>query len=195
MKTLLTSIVTFLLAAVLIFTLPASGEESIYADTLRLHVLAASDTTEDQQAKLFVRDAVLEKYGIAFAATESKAEAELYLASRLDEIRVYLQDMLAQKGLSYEIKVSLQEEWFDTRTYDTITLPCGVYTALVITLDEGKGQNFFCMLYPALCTAPALGDRMEIAEEGYGSEAYHLVTGKYDIRFRTLEFFSEIFGR
>lgn len=193
MKNFLTFLFTAALAAALLLALPVSGEETVYKDTLRLHILAASDTTPDQEAKLFVRDALLGKYGTALNDVKSKKEAEAYLCPRLDEIKTYLQDLLCEEGLSYEVAVSLKEEWFDTRTYGDVTLPRGEYTALVVTLDKGKGQNFFCMLYPALCTTPALGETLKIAEEGYKSEAYGLITGKYAIRFRALEFFSDFF--
>ena len=194
MKTVITSLLTVLLAATLIFALPAAGEESVFDDTLRLHVLAASDSTADQTAKLLVRDAVLEKYGAAFNQSASKESAVTYVRENLVSIKEYLESMLSTHGLSYQVNVALKEEWFDTRTYDEITLPCGVYTALTVTLGEGRGQNFFCMLYPALCTAPALGDKLNIAEESYDEEAYRLVTGNYAIRFRTLEILSALFG-
>ena len=194
MKTVITSLLTVLLAATLIFALPASGEESVFDDTLRLHVLAASDSTADQTAKLLVRDAVLEKYGAAFNQSASKESAVTYVRENLVSIKEHLESMLSTHGLSYQVNVALKEEWFDTRTYDEITLPCGVYTALTVTLGEGRGQNFFCMLYPALCTAPALGDKLNIAEESYDEEAYRLVTGNYAIRFRTLEILSALFG-
>ena len=194
MKTVITSLLTVLLAATLIFALPAAGEESVFDDTLRLHVLAASDSTADQTAKLLVRDAVLEKYGAAFNQSASKESAVTYVRENLVSIKEHLESMLSTHGLSYQVNVALKEEWFDTRTYDEITLPCGVYTALTVTLGEGRGQNFFCMLYPALCTAPALGDKLNIAEESYDEEAYRLVTGNYAIRFRTLEILSALFG-
>ena len=194
MKTAITFLITLLLAATLIFALPVAGEESVFDDTLRLHVLAASDSTEDQTAKLIVRDAVLERYGAAFNQSASKETAVAYVSENLASIKEHLESTLAKEGLSYEVSVALSETWFDTRTYDAITLPCGVYTALTVTLGEGRGQNFFCMLYPALCTAPALGDKLSVAEDGYDDGAYRLVTGNYAIRFRTLEILSALLG-
>lgn len=192
MKNLVTALITAMLAIFLVFALPTSGEEAVYENTLRLHVLAASDTTEDQAAKLLVRDAVLAHHGDAFLACTSKEEAEQYLSSHLSSIEKTVEKTLADNGLEYSFKVALAEEYFDARTYGDITLPAGNYTALKITLGTGKGQNFWCMLYPALCVAPALGEQMT-AEEAYSGAAYTLVTNGYAVRFQTLELLSSIF--
>lgn len=193
MKTLLATLFSLILALFFVLALPSSGEETVYADTLRLHVLAASDSTADQGAKLLVRDAVLSTYGDAFLSTQSKAEAVELLASQLPEIKHTVEKTLAENDLEYSVAVSLADEWFDTRTYGELTLPEGKYTALKITLGEGKGQNFWCMLYPALCVAPALGEAVT-AEEAYTDAAYTLVKNGYAIRFRTLELISSLFG-
>lgn len=193
MKTLITCLVTLFLTALVLLAFPAAGEEQIYENTLRLHVLAASDSTEDQTAKLLVRDAVLERYGEGFLSLRSKAEAEAYVNAHLSEIESTVKESLRAHGLDYTVAITLAEEYFDTRVYDAITLPAGNYTALKITLGEGRGQNFWCMLYPALCVAPALGEETT-AKEAYGASAYTLVTNGYAVRFRTLEFFSELFN-
>ena len=193
MKTLFSALCTTLVALFLIFALPASGEERVYADTLRLHVLAASDDTADQTAKLLVRDAVLSTYGDAFLCAESKAEAVSYLSARLPSIQETVERTLKENGLDHAVTVALAEEWFDTRTYGEYTLPEGKYTALKITLGEGKGQNFWCMLYPALCVAPAMGEKLPL-NEAYDGATYTLVTNGYAVRFRTLELISSLFG-
>lgn len=193
MKTLITCLITLTLAAFMLLALPIAGEETVYENTLRLHVLAASDSTEDQTAKLLVRDAVLDGYGKDFLALESKAAAQAYLDTHLSEIESTVKATLLENGLSYSVNVTLAREYFDTRAYGEITLPAGEYTALKITLDEGEGQNFWCMLYPALCVAPALGEQTT-AKDAYSDAAYTLVTSGYAVRFRALELLSSWFG-
>ena len=192
MKNLMTAIVSVCLVVFVLLAFPASGEERIYTETLRLHVLAASDSTVDQEAKLLVRDAVLEEYGEDFITLKSKEKAEAYLKEKLSEIEKTVERTLAENDLFYTFDVALKEEWFETRTYDNITLPRGEYTALKITLGEGKGQNFWCMLYPALCITPALGEQTT-AQAVYDDAAYELVTNGYAVRFRALELFSTLF--
>lgn len=195
MKTLITSLFTVLLAAFVLFALPVSGEESVYEDTLRLHVLAASDSTEDQEAKLLVRDAILCEYGNELGSQESRASAERYVKENVDAIVETVEDTLRQHGLNYTVSVSVEKEWFESRTYDTLTLPAGEYTALKVTLGEGRGQNFFCMLYPAICVAPALGETVDPASEAYNEDAYLMLTRDgYGIKLRTLEILSGLFG-
>jgi stage II sporulation protein R len=75
------------------------------------------------------------------------------------------------------------------------TLPAGTYTALKVTLGEGRGQNFFCMLYPSLCITPSLGERVERGSDAYGEAAFLMITEEgYGVRFRTLELLSALFG-
>ena len=189
MKPLITAVITALLAAFFLVALPASGEEAVYENTLRLHVLAASDTTADQEIKLLVRDAVLEEHGQEFLCFQSKGEAEAYLQTNLASVEKTVQNVLSENGVDSSFCVALSEEYFDTRTYGDITLPAGKYTALKITLGEGKGQNFWCMLYPALCVTPSLGEQTT-AKAAYSDATYTLVTNGYAVRFRTLELLS-----
>ncbi len=193
MKTVFTSLAAVCLAALLILALPASGEEEIYGDTLRLHVLADSDDTADQEAKLYVRDAILSTFGADFATLSEKKEAEAYVKEHLSAMEETARKTLRAHGLTYDVKATLSEEWFDTRAYGDFTLPAGRYTAVRITLGEGKGQNFWCMLYPALCTAPAMGEKIDLSE-AYAESTCALITGGYAVKFRTLEFLSAIFG-
>lgn len=195
MKTLITSILTVALALLLLLALPASGEETVYTDTLRLHVLAASDTTADQEAKLAVRDAILGAYGEELAACESHAEAVALVTERREALMQTAKAALAARGMDTPVAVEVSEEWFDARTYVDFTLPAGRYTALKITLGEGRGQNFFCMLYPSLCISPALGETVEKGSAGYSEETFFMITKDgYGVRFRALELLSALLG-
>ena len=191
MKNVLTAAVSAVLALFVLIAIPMSGEEAVYESTLRLHVLAASDSTEDQTIKLLVRDAVLSEHGDAFLSLNSKAEAEAYLKDAQHAIEKTVEATLVENGVDPSFSVCVLEEYFDTRTYGDVTLPAGKYTALKITLGEGKGQNFWCMLYPALCVTPALGEETT-AKAAYSDATYTLVTNGYAVRFRTLELLSSL---
>ena len=196
MKILLTSLISLLLAASVILILPLEDEEKLYDEVLRLHIMADSDETDAQIAKLLVRDAVLSTYADVFSLHKSKEEAEQYLEKNIEGIESTAKEALRSAGLDYPVSATLEREWFDTRTYTDFTLPAGDYTALKITLGEGKGQNFFCMLYPALCVKTALGDTVNTKEEAFDESTVAFVTkGGYAVKFRVLEFLSAAFEK
>lgn len=194
MKILLGTLLSLLLAFGILLVFPLSGEEEIYTSVLRLHILAESDDTADQAAKLAVRDALLSHYGEVFALNESKEDAVAYVRENLTSIKETAATALAEFGYEGKVTAELTEEWFDTRTYDDITLPGGTYTALKITIGEGRGQNFWCMLYPALCVKPALGEVSVESTEAFDKDTYlFLSRGGYGVRFRVLELLSAAF--
>lgn len=192
MKAFFMSLISLFMVTFLLLAIPTSGEEEIYKGTLRLHVLADSDDTVDQEAKLYVRDAILSTFGADFAALCDQTTAARYAKENLALIEQTARETLVAHGLTYDVTADVTEEWFDTRNYGDFTLPAGCYTALKITLGEGKGQNFWCMLYPALCTAPAMGEKIDLSE-AYGESTRVLIRGGYAVKFRTLEFLSAIF--
>ncbi|MBQ9736755.1 MAG: stage II sporulation protein R [Clostridia bacterium] len=194
MKTIVTFSLCLCAIVTLVFFLPVSGEEAIYDDVLRLHVLADSDDTADQTAKLLVRDALLATYGEAFTAQPSKDAAAHYLEENLPAVEATVRDTLTKHGYDYEVDVALTSEHFDTRSYGELTLPAGEYAALKVTLGKGEGQNFWCMLYPALCTEPAKGEQLKIAADTLNEEEFLLVTDSgYAVKLRALEILSLIF--
>ena len=189
MKTVITLLATFAVILFIVFALPVSGEEAVYDGVLRLHVLADSDSTEHQTEKLLVRDAILSAYGEDFSALQSREEAVAFAEAHLDDIKA-----LTETVTDSPVAVSLEEEWFDTRAYDGFTLPAGRYLSLTVHVGSGKGQNFFCMLYPALCVEPAKGERLSVSDAKLNEAEYLLITdGGYGLKFRTLELLSSLF--
>ena len=196
MKTLASVLISLVLISFLLLALPVSGEEALYDSVLRLHVLPASDSAEDQNLKIAVRDAVLEKYGEALAEVQSKEAAEAFLNEKRGEIEAFANAFLKEKGIDQAATVTLEREYFEARKYGEITLPGGYYTALKIKLGEGEGQNWWCVLYPALCTEAAMGERMSIAKEQLSESEYRLVTDSgYLVKFSALEILDGIFGK
>ncbi|MCH5273744.1 MAG: stage II sporulation protein R [Lachnospiraceae bacterium] len=130
---------------------------------LRLHILAAGNDTASQEIKLHVRDAVLSVIREALADVTTAAEAEAALLPLFDEITAAAERVLADSGVSYRATVEITTEFFPIKQYGSLLLPPGEYRALRILLGEGRGKNWWCMLYPSLCFTE--GITATIAEE------------------------------
>ena len=185
--------IPILLAAFLVAACPVSGEESIYRDVIRLHVLAASDSTEDQNDKIAVRDAILSEYGDLFRGFSDRAGAEAAITPELrEEIGETAKQTLAGRGNAAPVAVTLSEEDYPTRDYGDFSLPAGRYLSLRVVIGEGAGKNWWCVLFPPLCAAASV-DGVPL---GLSDAEYRLVTeGKKSVRFKTLELFSRYFPR
>ena len=125
--------------------------DRVCADTVRLHILANSDTVEDQLLKLQVRDAVLEQVTAATQYAETKQQAVQTLRTAMPDLQRTAQQTLRHAGSSQQVQCRLEEIPFAARRYSGFWLPAGTYTALRIELGSAQGHNWFCVLYPALC--------------------------------------------
>ena len=122
----------------------------ISQSVFRLHILANSDSQEDQDLKLKVRDRILQDTQGLFESTGDLQQTEEQVAQHLPEIREIALDEIHKQGYSYDVQIYMVNMWFETRTYDTITLPAGNYDALRIVIGSGEGHNWWCVLYPCL---------------------------------------------
>lgn len=186
------SALLLLLFALVLAVCPAAGEEEVYRDVIRLHILAASDDAADQADKLAVRDAILSTYGDFFRAFADRAEAEAALDPALrDAIRDTAEETLAARGRLAPVAVTLSEEDYPTRDYGSLSLPAGRYLSLRVVIGAGEGKNWWCVLFPPLCAAASV----EGVPLGLSDAEYRLVTeGKKSVRFKTLELLSRWFS-
>lgn len=197
MKILVSFCAAVLCAAALISCFPVRGEEQIYDNMIRLHVLAESDSEEDQARKLQVRDAVLEVLGDRMEEADSYGDAAAAVSSLLGEI-----EEAARKTVQGEctIRAELGRETYPVRIYGNYTLPAGEYTSLRVILGEGEGKNWWCVLFPQLCTARASESEFyeDFIAAGFSPEQYHLIRSesdvRYRIRFRILEILAQWTG-
>jgi stage II sporulation protein R len=191
MKKTVSFVLSLLFVALFLAALPIDGEEEIYGDVIRLHVLAASDTAEDQERKLAVRDAILSTYGERLGSATSLAEAGSMLTPAfLSEMKKTATEVLSAKGCDMPVEVTFTEESYPTREYPTFSLPAGTYLSLRVIIGEGEGQNWWCVLYPPLCNAGAM-DEVPI---GISDAEYRLISRSgWKVRFRTLELLRSIF--
>ena len=127
----------------------AGQQKALAEQMVRLHVVAQSDSQEDQSEKLRVRDAVLEEVSLWLEGAATQEEAMAILTQRLPELAQIGAEIV---GEGVAVTASLEEEvWFPTKEYTDFALPAGKYTALRITLGEGEGRNWWCVVFPPLC--------------------------------------------
>lgn len=167
-----------------------SDRQKLNEDLIRLHVVANSDSQADQEIKLRVRDAVVSSLQSDLAKVADVEEAKAYLRENLAKIQQIANDVLEKAGFDGEAVVTLCREAFDTRYYDTFTLPAGIYESLRITIGEGSGHNWWCVVFPTLCLpATTEGFADTAAGAGFSDSLTGALTGEaeYEIRFCLLD--------
>jgi len=152
----------------------------VRADTIRLHVLANSDTIEDQLLKLEVRDAILAALPEQVTQAETPDQAARALRQSLPALQAAANGALLRAHSGQTAALRLENFDFDARDYGSFALPGGTYTALRVELGEAQGHNWFCVLYPALCVSGATAEYPTRAENA-------LVFGEYEVRFALLD--------
>ncbi len=182
----LAALVSMGLCVLLALTGAAQARDRISNAVLRLHVIANSDTSADQKIKLAVRDALL-KESRNLAAAENKQQAVCSTAKLLRRFRRVAEQTVQKNGGSDPVQVSLERAAFPTRTYGGVTLPAGDYDALRVVIGNGKGQNWWCVMFPPLCLPAAeKGARLDAVLDG---EALALAQRepRFELRFWLLE--------
>ena len=184
------------LAACLLFVLCVWGgalladRNKLNQELIRLHVVANSDSREDQQIKLKVRDAIQESLRKDLSAISDTEQAYAYIQKSLPKLRNIANGVLVCAGVEPDAVVDLCKEAFNVRVYDTFQLPSGVYNALRITIGEGQGKNWWCVVFPTLCEpATAAGFDEAAVEAGMSQELTNTLSGEkgYEIRFFLLD--------
>lgn len=195
MNKLLITLISILTVTVFIAILPTEAEGKIYSDTLRLHIIANSDSEEDQELKLKIRDLLLQKYSAVLKSEDSINSAIAKTRSNLQEIENDVETWISELGYSYSSSVVLSEEWYDTREYSDFTLPCGYYTSLRIYIGNGDGRNWWCVMYPPMCLDLATDSDTDDAVMNYTKEEIFLITEKkYNYKLKILELISSAFS-
>lgn len=167
-----------------------ADRQRLNEELIRLHVVANSDSSDDQSVKLLVRDAVTKSLEQDLKQMASMEEAKAYLQENLPRIQRIANEVLEAAGFDEEAVVSLCREAFDTREYDTFSLPAGVYESLRITIGAGQGHNWWCVVFPSLClpaTSEGFADAAETA--GFPGSLNSALTGEagYELHFYLLD--------
>lgn len=164
-------------------------------EVLRLHVLANSDSAEDQALKLKVRDTVLEYAAGLFDNAANEQQAYAAAADAVQEIERAAQQRVLDEGYTYPVTVELTDMYFTTRTYDTVTLPAGDYQAVRVSIGDAKGKNWWCVVFPPLCVASAtdaatLDDVLTAPQQDIVQNS-----GRYTVRFKVVEWWEGLLSR
>lgn len=187
-------------AAAALWGVRLDGEQAALADkVVRLHVLANSDTQEDQALKLAVRDAVLAAADGVVPPGAELEEAEQALTQALPAIADAGARVVGEQGYSYPVTASLEHDvWFPTKEYTDFAFPAGEYTALRVTIGEGGGRNWWCVVFPPLCLGSVTENTAESAlEGGLEDREVSLITGEdegYVVKFKAMELLEEFQG-
>lgn len=182
------------LLTLLVMLLEGAGlltdKQSLQDNLIRLHVVANSDSKEDQNVKLQVRDAVTEYLEPLLRKCADREQARAFLVENLSALEQIANQVLQQAGTSDTAKVTLKQEAFDTRVYDTFTLPAGVYESLRIEIGQGAGKNWWCVVFPSLClpaTTQAFQDTAVAAGFDDALASTLAQEDGYELRFYLLE--------
>ena len=157
---------------------------------IRLHVIANSDTSEDQTLKLQVRDAVLACATDILEQSHDMTDAEEKIRRALPMLEQSAREKVTEEGYDYAVSARLEQTEFPTKEYDGFSLPAGEYLALRVVIGEGAGQNWWCVVFPPLCTAAATDLEETAIAAGLGKEDLSLITEEhhgYVLKFRSLE--------
>ena len=174
----------------------ALGSRDALADkVVRLHVLANSDSEEDQALKLKVRDRVLERAAELLEDSGDRDEAEARLTEALPELEGLAAAEIAANGYDYPVTARLEETSFTTREYDGFTLPAGKYLALRVVIGEGAGHNWWCVVFPPLCTTASSDVSQTAMAAGLTEEEVGLITEEdqgYVLKFKAVEWWEAL---
>ena len=191
-KLLIIEIALFVgIAAALLWGIGAVRTQQEISDkVVRLHVVANSDSEEDQALKLRVRDAILARTTALLEASEDRSEAEGLIRGQLLELEDIAVREITAAGYDYSVEARLAELDFPSREYESFTLPAGNYLALQVVIGEGEGKNWWCVVFPPLCTAAAAEVPASALAAGFSEEEVRLITEEdrgYVLKFKTLE--------
>lgn len=189
-------ILTIMISNSVSFIRDGRGLDQLRKSVLRLHILANSDSEEDQRLKLCVRDALLEHSDELFGSSENLEEAESAVQEAMPEIISIAEETLREQGCHSKVTAKLADVTFDERVYENITMPAGKYRALRIEIGEAKGHNWWCVMYPPLCLPAAEDVECRDEKKYFDDEELDIVyhPKKYRVRFAVWDKITEFFS-
>ena len=164
--------------------------DEMYSNIIRIRIIANSDSQEDQNLKIKVRDAVLEKSKELYGNGSTYEDAVKITDENLDVLLEEARFVIENSGYSYCVNTEFRDEFFDTRVYDDFTLPAGKYKTAVFTVGEGKGQNWWCVIFPQVCVGACSGNLEDSISKASSDYAYN--AEDYVIKFKTVEILEKV---
>lgn len=169
-------------------------EQDRLADKMvRLHVLANSDSKEDQELKLLVRDQVLNKIEPWAKEKRTVDEVAQELRTRTEELSACAEETVQKAGYAYPVEVKVENSWFPSRDYENFSLPAGTYESLRVVIGEGEGKNWWCVVFPPLCMSSTTEETAKTA--GLTEKEVFLIledNKEYIIKFKAIEIWETI---
>lgn len=165
--------------------------------SLRLHILANSDSQEDQALKLKVRDRVLAQCGGLFSGTQNAGDAKKLAQAHLDEIVECAEKVLRENGCDDSVQAQVVNMHFETRVYEGFAMPAGNYDAVRITIGEAEGHNWWCVLFPPLCL-PAAESTSQDKEQAQQYRQEHPAveeSPEYEMHFAVWDWIQSLLGK
>ena len=196
MKKIMAIAITLCTLFLIFSILPIHGESDLYSNVLRLHVLAHSDSEEDQALKLKVRDAILSASESCLEGCTAREDAKRSILNHKEELIQAAREVIVENGYNYPVAIELGEERYPTRNYESFCFPSGEYLSLRVIIGDGAGQNWWCVLFPPMClSAASAPDKDACIAVGFTTDQYNVITETdnpvYTARFRILEVIEE----
>lgn len=170
--------------------------DEVRTNVLRLHILANSDSEADQALKLIIRDQLLTEGADVFDGSVTADNAADKIAEASERLKAVAEQTAKENGFDYEVKIEVTEEYFDTRSYENVTLPAGRYKAVKVIIGEGAGKNWWCVMFPPLCLPAAEeNDERDVKIDAILTDSgVRLIESnpKFEVRFKIVEIYEKI---
>ena len=187
---------SLLCAFVICFTLSMTEFDAqsreISQQVVRLHILANSDSAEDQRVKLLVRDRVQELCADISPKGCTKTEAERILRERLPQLVDEAKRVVREQGHDDDVSGELVNMYFTNRTYGSVTLPAGNYDALRLTVGSGKGHNWWCVMFPPMCIGASGADISDVLTD---NQTALVESGQVEYKFKIYEIYEDLVSK
>lgn len=186
-----------LLAALLfsmIFSLAGFEEKcnDLKQNILRLHIIANSDSEEDQAIKLKIRDEILKKSNGIFETAGNKEAAIKLVNENSDFLKKVAEEVLQREGKTQPVSISVGKTYFDTRVYDNFTLPAGEYEAVKVLIGKAEGKNWWCVMFPSMCVPAAKKEHNLTEAVDKKSAEIAENAPRYEMRFKIVEWYETV---
>ena len=196
MKKFFCSVIAGIIITVSVTAYSDSIQSDIAQNILRLHILANSDSEEDQKLKLQVRDRLLREGKEIFDGSVSAEDAERLLAENREKLLNAAQDEIEKLGYDYDVTLKTGEYDFPAKEYGNIILPAGTYRAVRVEIGKAEGKNWWCVMFPPLCFVDAsVGvadtESMELLKNNMSDQSFELIaddTPSVEVRFKIVDF-------
>ncbi len=175
----------------LIVTANAEAQQ-VKEGVLRFHIVANSNSREDQALKLKVRDGIVLLTDRLFATAETKEQAIQIAREHQTELAAEATKILRDNGSNQQVSVDIKKLYFPTKQYENVTFPAGEYDAIHISLGDGEGENFWCVMFPALCVPSVSEDNTTLLSGVMDEDAVGLVRRPYTVKFKTAEWLGRL---